>query len=196
MHDDRGRRRKSRLWQANVLAVALAGGALASLALTACGGGASRTVASNGTASSATASAGQNGSSEQQGIAHSQCMRSHGVPGFPDPTPQGYVQLGSGDQINPDSPQFREALQICAKLAPVGGPGTQSHFDQIMTAMLKFAACMRAHGITNFPDPVPYGNGGVELLVPKGTGVGQVDPSTPQYARAASICQPLLNSVS
>jgi hypothetical protein len=189
MHDDRGRRRKSRLWQANVLAAALA-----SVALTACGGGASRTVASIGTASSATASAGQNGSSQQQGIAHSQCMRSHGVPGFPDPTPQGYVQLGPGDQINPDSPQFREALQICAKLAPVGGPGTQSHFDQIMTAMLKFAACMRAHGITNFPDPVPYGNGGVELLVPKGTGVGQVDQNTPQYAQAASICQPLLNS--
>ena len=196
MRDDRGRRRKSRLWQANLLA-ALAGAALASAALTACGSPA-RSVAPIGqtAAASAAASAGQSGSSEQQGIAHSQCMRSHGVPGFPDPTPQGYVQLAPGDQINPDSPQFREALQICAKLAPVGGSGTQSHFDQIMTAMLKFAACMRAHGVTNFPDPVPYGNGGVELLVPNGTGVGQVDQNTPQYARADSICQPLLNGVS
>lgn len=195
MHDDRGRRRKPRLWQANLFAAALAGAALASAALTACGGGASRPVVSIGTAPSATASAGQSGSSEQQGIAHSQCMRSHGIPGFPDPTSQGYVQLGPGDQINPNTPQFREATQICAKLAPVGGPGTQSHFDQIMIAMLKFAACMRARGITNFPDPVPYGNGGVELLVPNGTGVRQVDQNTPQYARAASICQPLLNSV-
>jgi hypothetical protein len=196
MRDDRGRRRESPLWQANLLAATLAGAALAVLLLTACGGGASRPVASTGTAPSATALAGSSESSEQQGIAHSQCMRSHGVPGFPDPSAQGYVQLGPGDQINPDSPQFQEAQRICAKLAPVGGPGTQSHFDQLMTAMLKFAACMRAHGITNFPDPVPYGNGGVELLVPNGSGVGQVDQNTPQYARAASTCQPLLNSVS
>ena len=34
-----------------------------------------------------------------------------------------------------------------------------------------------------------------ELLVPNGTGAGQVDQNTPQYARAASVCQPLLNSV-
>jgi hypothetical protein len=182
MHDDRGRRRKSRLWQANLLAAALAGAALAMLALTACGGGASFTVA-----------AGQSGSSEQQGIAHSQCMRSHGVPGFPDPSAQGYVQLGPGNQVNPNSPQFQKAVQICAKLAPVGGQGTESHFDQLMTSMLKFAACMRAHGITNFPDPVPYGNGGVELLIPSGIGV---DIHSPQYARADSICQPLLNSAS
>ena len=189
MHDER----KSQFRRAAVLAAALVS---AMLALTACGAGASPAVAHIGTGPlAATASAGQSGSSAEQGIAHSQCMRSHGVRGFPDPTPQGYVQLSTGDQINPDSPQFLEAQRICAKLAPAGAPGTQSHFDQLMTAMLKFAACMRAHEITNFPDPVPYGNGGVELLVPNGTGAGQVDQNTPQYARAASVCQPLLNSV-
>jgi hypothetical protein len=184
MHDDRN----SRPWLTALTALAM-------LTLTACGSGASRTVAADGTTPPATASAGQGGSSEQQGIAHSQCMRSHGVPAFPDPAPQGYVRLGAGEQIDPDSAQFQEAERICAKLAPVGGLGTQSHFDQLMTAMLKFAACMRAHGITNFPDPVPYGNGGVELLVPNGTGAGQVDQNTPQSTRAAGICQPLLNSV-
>jgi hypothetical protein len=180
--------RVHRARQANVLTAALA-----ILALTACASTPSLTVAhTRPAATAATASAGQDGSDDQQGIAHSQCMRSHGVPGFPDPSAQGYVQLGSGDQVNPNSPQFQEALRICAKLAPVGGPATQSHFDQLMTSMLKFAACMRAHGITNFPDPVPYGDGGVELLVPNGSGLNQ---NSPQYARAASICQPLLNSV-
>jgi hypothetical protein len=171
----------------------LANAILVMFALTACGGAPSLTVAHTGrTAAAATGSAGQDGSADQQGIAHSQCMRSHGVPGFPDPSAQGYVQLGSADQVNPNSPQFQEALQICAKLAPVGGPATESHFDQIMTSMLKFAACMRAHGITNFPDPVPYGNGGVELLVPNGNGL---DQNSPQYTRADSICQPLLNGL-
>jgi hypothetical protein len=178
--------RESRFWLASVLAATLAS---AMLILAACGGRASPAVAHIGTAQpTATASA------EQQDIAHSECMRSHGVPGFPDPTPQGYVQLSTGDQVNPNSPQFQKAVQICAKLDPVSGSGTQSHFDQIMTAELKFAACMRAHGIANFPDPVPYGNGGVELLVPNGS--DGIDQNTPQYARAANICQPLLNSAS
>jgi hypothetical protein len=51
----------------------------------------------------------------------SQCMRSHGVPNFPD--------LGSSDQspapggsaaINPNSPQFRAALTACQDLLPPG----------------------------------------------------------------------------
>jgi hypothetical protein len=198
MHGDRAGRWRSWLGPANLLAATRAGALLAGamLAVTACGGGSSPTVARIGqTATSAAASAGPSGSSEEQGIAYSRCMRSHGVPGFPDPSPQGYVQLGAGNDVNPDSPQFQQATRICAKLAPVGGPGTQSHFEQLMTSMLKFAACMRAHGITKFPDPVPYGNGGVELLVPNGNGSG-VDQNSPQYARADSVCQPLLNGAS
>jgi hypothetical protein len=51
----------------------------------------------------------------------SQCMRSHGVPNFPD--------LGTSDQspepdgsaaINPNSPQFRAALTACQDLLPPG----------------------------------------------------------------------------
>jgi hypothetical protein len=158
------------------------------LALAACGGagGGSPAVAHIGTAQpTATASA-----AAGQGIAHSECMRSHGVPGFPDPTAQGYVELSGSDQINPDSPGFLRAQQICAKLDPVGGQSTQTYFDQNMVALLKYAACMRAHGITNFPDPVPYGDGGVELLVPNHQ--DGIDQDAPQYVRAAGTCQPLM----
>jgi hypothetical protein len=160
------------------------------LLFAACGGGPPAAVARLASSSPATAGASAGESGQQQGIAHSQCMRAHGVPGFPDPSPQGYVQLGSGDGINPNSSQFQAALAICAKLDPVGGQGTQSHFDQDMTDALKFAACMRAHGIADFPDPVPYGNGGVQLLVPKGIGV---NVNSPQFAAATRICQPLWN---
>jgi hypothetical protein len=177
MNDGHGQRRRSRPRRVRVLAVA---SSAAMVLLAACGGGAARTASS--------AATGNSGPSEQQGIAHSQCMRAHGVPGFPDPSPQGYVHLGPGKAINPNSPKFLDALKICAKLAPVGGQGTESHFDQLMTDLLKFAACMRAHGIEKFPDPVPYGNGGVQLLIPRGIGV---NVHSPQFATANRICQPL-----
>jgi hypothetical protein len=57
----------------------------------------------------------------------SQCMRQHGVTGFPDPTlspptnPTGYsvildrggVVLAIPDTIEPDSPLFKEAAAAC-----------------------------------------------------------------------------------
>jgi len=57
-----------------------------------------------------------------------------------------------------------------------------------MTSLLKFAACMRAHGIVKFPDPVPFGNGGVQLLIPKGIGV---NVHSPPFAKASRACQHL-----
>jgi hypothetical protein len=48
----------------------------------------------------------------------SQCMRSHGVPNFPDPDPNGgdanIVQAG----IDPKSPQVQQAYQQCRPLLP------------------------------------------------------------------------------
>jgi hypothetical protein len=47
------------------------------------------------------------------------CMRKHGVPNFPDPTPQGTFQ-GGASPIDPHSPQFRSALTTCRVLLPAG----------------------------------------------------------------------------
>lgn len=45
-----------------------------------------------------------------------------------------------------------------------------------------YAACMRAHGITNFPDPTS-----------KGLSLGNgVDPRSPQFKAAGQACQSLL----
>jgi hypothetical protein len=52
------------------------------------------------------------------------CMRSHGVPGFPDPivNAQGIgFHLGKGGP-RPNSPVFRSAQQACQKLMPGGPP--------------------------------------------------------------------------
>ncbi len=53
----------------------------------------------------------------------SQCMRSHGVPDYPDPTLTGQgisMNIGSikGAGLDPDSPQFQAAVSACQHLAP------------------------------------------------------------------------------
>jgi hypothetical protein len=54
-------------------------------------------------------------------LKYSQCMRSHGVPNFPDlgqsdPSPAP----GNGAAINPNSPQFQAASTACQHLLPAG----------------------------------------------------------------------------
>lgn len=48
---------------------------------------------------------------------------------------------------------------------------------------LKFARCMRAHGVSNFPDPTP--GGGIQI----GPGV---NPSSPAFRSAQTSCNKLL----
>jgi hypothetical protein len=69
---------------------------------------------------------------QQQDYAHllkySQCMRGHGVPGYPDPTrgSGGGVSLsirgGPDSGLDPNSPIFQHAQQACSKL-PGAPPG-------------------------------------------------------------------------
>jgi hypothetical protein len=60
---------------------------------------------------------------QQQALKFSQCMRSHGVPKFPDPnfSANGGTLLKIGKDVNPDSPPFQAAQKACRKLVP-GGP--------------------------------------------------------------------------
>lgn len=60
---------------------------------------------------------------EQDYLSAAECMRSHGVPNFPDPTfPDGRVSLSIPSSIDQNSPQFTQATQICTKLIPSGLP--------------------------------------------------------------------------
>jgi hypothetical protein len=51
------------------------------------------------------------------------CMRTHGFPGFPDPTFQdNSVQTNIPSSVDQDSAQFKGAAAICTKLIPAGLP--------------------------------------------------------------------------
>jgi hypothetical protein len=55
-----------------------------------------------------------------QALKYSDCMRSHGLPNFPDPTESsgGISMRIGGPGLDPNSPQFQTAQKECRSLAP------------------------------------------------------------------------------
>jgi hypothetical protein len=179
----------------------LAGG---TLLFAGCGGsssspGVAHLAASTSTSSNANGGASSSSStsgppSQQQMVAFSQCMRSHGVPEFPEPT-EGHLLVRSKDNnghvsgVNPRSPQFQAAQRACGKLLPNGGTASPAEQAKMQEKALRFSRCMRSHGVPSFPDP-KFGSGGrVSLRI---GGPGQVDPSSPQFQAAQKACQSIM----
>jgi len=182
-----------------VVAVALAG----------CGGGSSspavahissaKSASSGGTTGEDSSAEGATGP-EQAGLAYAHCMRSHGVPNFPDPKAAGGLfRLGGG--IDPRSPVFRSAQTQCQKLMPGGGIGSgPPPSAQTLTRFLRVAQCMRSHGVPNFPDPKTSAPANPRAALGGGGGVisdiegvilvfpSTIDERSPQFTQAATAC--------
>ena len=168
-------RRGSRRRRAGPLAAALIG---VGLLAAACGGPAGPGVANAGPTSSASPSASASGSA----LAYSRCMRAHGITKFPDPNSHGNlgINAGPGTGIDPNSPQYKAADQACKHLMPAPN---SSQAAQNRPALLRYARCMRAHGVTHFPDPNP--GGGIQATASPG---GDLDPNNPIYKAANRAC--------
>jgi hypothetical protein len=61
-----------------------------------------------------------------------------------------------------NSPQFKNAQQVCKKLLPNGGKTSPQEQAKQLQEALKYAACIRAHGMPDYPDPKVHG-GGIEM---------------------------------
>jgi hypothetical protein len=55
-------------------------------------------------------------------VAFTSCMRTHGVPSFPDPNSQGLIPLAAMNGIDPSSPLVLTAFKGCESLEPTVGP--------------------------------------------------------------------------
>jgi hypothetical protein len=120
---------------------------------------------------------------ERGPIAFAACMRSHGVPNFPDPP--GALPAG----LDPNSPRFVSAQSACQPLDPQGsGPNRAQEAAERQKAALVWAACLRSHGVPNFPDPSITAQGG-HLMV--GIDLSKIDLSSPQFLAAQKACQGL-----
>jgi hypothetical protein len=116
------------------------------------------------------------------------CMRKNGVPNFPDPSSSGTVTLGPNSGIDPGSPKFQAAQQKCQKLLPNGGQPTPAQIAKMQAGALAFSKCMRAHGVTNFPDPDFSAGGGIGIHIRAGSKSG-LDPNNPTFQKAQQACQ-------
>ena len=124
------------------------------------------------------------------------CMRSHGVPNFPDSLssgPGGAISL-IPPGVNTASPAFKTAFVVCDKFLP-SLHQHQHASAQAMNQVLKFSECMRAHGVTGFPDPTPTppANFGGDSMVVRHGGAYLAIPDTikrasPIYKQATTAC--------
>ncbi|MFZ2114113.1 MAG: hypothetical protein WAU77_10340 [Solirubrobacteraceae bacterium] len=168
--------------------------------LAGCGGGSpSGGVASLGTHSSASrsstsgaagASEGHEASPASQAVAYTSCMHTHGIPNFPEPQ---VSEHGGGVSIKMavpagvgQNPKFKAAEEACRKLLPGGGPGNQAPLTPAQQEQyLRAAACIRAHGVPNFPDPT-FSGGGVHIEHQK------LNESSPAFKAAVHDCESLI----
>ena len=139
---------------------------LASLSAAAAGCGSSPSspaVANLGTTSPSTTTASSPGGAAPSGIlakeeAYTHCMRSHGIPDFPDPTPNsrgggGFdITAGPGSDLNQSLPKYQAADRVCKELLP-GGSRTPAQLAQAVATGVKFVDCMHSHGFPSFPAP-------------------------------------------
>jgi hypothetical protein len=121
------------------------------------------------------------------GAKFASCMRSHGVPNFPDPGSNGSIAIGPSSGINPDSPKFKSAQTACEKLLPNGGQPTPQEQAKMQQAALDFSKCMRSHGVPSFPDP-KFSGGKISIAIHGGPGSG-LDPNSPTFRAAQQACQ-------
>jgi hypothetical protein len=130
----------------------------------------------------------QNGAEAAYAYAH--CMRSHGVPNFPDPhvtTSPGHAAVGFA--VNPSetgSPHFQTAQKACQGI--IGGPGPSPAQERAQEqdhkrSLLAFARCLRANGVHDFPDPDAQGQLRLPTVIADG-----VDIHSRTFLDAAKAC--------
>jgi hypothetical protein len=62
-----------------------------------------------------------------QALSYSQCVRSHGVPNFPDPASDGRIPDPATLDINQGSPKFQAANQACGRYRPPYMPSNAAY---------------------------------------------------------------------
>jgi hypothetical protein len=163
-------------WQA-MNARALAALSLSAAVLAGCGG----TSKPTGTESVA--------SRNENALAFSECMRAHGVSGFPDP---GATVSDAGNMVGgvaiPSSislqaPVVASALHSCQGILSqaISRQGRPPITSQMKAKLIAQAQCMRNHGVP-VQDPTFPSGGGIAV-----TDAG-VNPQSPAYVRAAAAC--------
>lgn len=134
-------------------------------------------------------------------VAYSHCMRTHGVPDFPDPGGNGQVPKAGPQQLGVSGSRLQAAQRDCQHLYPSNGGSVQQEEQRcyvagdcpatltrrMMSAALTFARCMRAHGVPNFPDPTD--SQGSVLFNASAHGISDAMSHSPRFTAKLNTCQ-------
>ena len=160
-----------------------------SLLAAGCGGGGSPGTA--GVASSTTAATTAPSTTVRNGdlagaLAFARCMRSHGIPNWPDPTSDGGFDKSKLRQLGLSVTRVRAIeTRACNYTFENGGSVPQQTDQQRLADELSFAGCMRSHGMTRFPDPTAQGE--LTLAMVRAHGI---DLHSPAVLRVVQACLP------
>ena len=125
-------------------------------------------------------------------LAYARCMRGHGIADFPDPVTSGgrhasiHIAIGQGSDLNPDAPAFEAAARACRSLLPSGDLQPSGMSPGRLADELRWASCLRSHGLLGFPDP--NGQGAFDYVEVKRY-VAQFEAGVPVAVRAAHACR-------
>jgi hypothetical protein len=117
--------------------------------VTASSTGTASSASSTGTASSAGSGADKKLTKQEKAVKFAECMRANGVPHFPDPDTKGAVNFG----VDVTREVWLKAVDACKALKPPGALSSK-RTPKEQSASLRFAQCVRDHGVKDFPDPV------------------------------------------
>jgi hypothetical protein len=140
---------------------------------------------SSGTSSTATGGISAAYVSDKLGLAR--CLRDHGVPNYPDPNASGQEPPNAKQLIF--SPQGQAAVGACSYWGNRIHNDVATQNQAVVGEYVKFAQCMRAHGLPSFPDPV-NAEGRVEFVL-RASQDG-FDAHSPQVLAKARQCESVL----
>ncbi|MDP9258500.1 MAG: hypothetical protein M3Q31_18405 [Actinomycetota bacterium] len=166
-----------------------------SLLAAGCGGGGSPGVASVASSTSAVTTAAatttQNGTTTTQNgtiasaFAFARCMRSHGIPGWPDPNSHGFFDKSKLRPLGLNVARVR-ALEDGPCNIPLPSPQKYTITPADRADYLKAASCMRSHGFADFPDPT-FPDNNVTLHIP-----ASINTNSSKFKSAATTCTKLI----
>lgn len=138
------------------------------------------------------ASANGGGKTQAEALRYAQCMRSHGIADFPDPSASGAFSIhgaGSSSDLNRDNPTFQAADRSCRRYSPQQNVTPAQH-AALERVYVRFARCMRSHGVGDFPDPVTGSGGSVGFYFRGGS--NDLDSNNPAFRQGVESCQRIL----
>jgi hypothetical protein len=140
-----------------------------------CGAGPSSTASGD---SSSAGGATAHSTTSEKALLFARCVRSQGVSDFPDPDASGQFNKVTLAQLANSNPHYAAANHACQHLLPTPSVAERRN---LAAQALEFSRCIRAHGVTDFPDPSSDGR------IPDPSTRG-IDQGSPRFQAANQAC--------